>query len=177
MAAPQFVPSSPTHRPRTYQSPPRRQGAWNLHRPGELATGQPDADAGRMGAPGPDQGYVIKLLPVLRSKLELVIGEQLAAVERGAVAVALKRAALFGRGPMAEDLEVAYTVWGYLDPQAPADLVDDRRTRVEGVHHTAAHYPELRAVADAVPDSVLARSLPEVEAGYRSDWRRQLVLD
>ena len=98
------------------------------------------------------------------------------AIKRGAVAIALKRASLFGRGPMAEDLEVAYTLWGFLDPQAPAELVDERRRRFEGVHHTAAHYPELRALADAVPSSVLALGHDEIASAYRSDWRAQLDL-
>ena len=138
--------------------------------------GQPDADAGRMGAPGPDSGFVLKRLPVLRHKLVLTVGEEEAAVERGAVAIALKRASLFGRGPMAEDLEVAYTLWGFLDPQAPAELVDERRRRFEGVHHTAAHYPDLRALADAVPSSVLALGHDEIASAYRSDWRAQLDL-
>ena len=176
MAAPPFVPASPTHQPRHYQSPPRRDDQWHLDRPGDLLSGQPDLDAGRMGAPGPDQGYVLKLLPVLRSKLQLTAGEQVAAVERGAVAVALKRASLFGRAPVIHDLRVAYLVWGYLDPQAPGELVDERRSRFEGVHHTAAHYPELRAVADAVPASVLRLTPAEVENAYRTDWRSQLLL-
>jgi hypothetical protein len=176
MAAPPFVPASPTHHPRRYQSPPRRDDEWWLDRPGDLPAGQPDVDAGRMGAPGPDQGYVLKLLPVLRSKLHLQAGEQLAAVERGAVAVALKRASLFGRAPVIHDLRVAYTVWGFLDPDAPGELVDERRRRFEGVHHTAAHYAELRAVADAVPAAVLRGTPGEVENAYRSDWRSQLEL-
>ncbi len=177
MAAPKFAPVPPTHHPRDYQSPPRRFDEWTFeHRPAELTTGQPDPDKGRMGAPGPDQGYVLKLMPLMRSKLHLTIGEQQAAVERGAAAVALKRASLFGRAPVVHDLTVALTIWGFLDPQAPVELVDERRRRFEGVHHTAAHYPELRAIADAVPSEVLRRTPAEVEAAYRADWASQLDL-
>lgn len=96
MAAPRFVPTSPTHQPRSYRSPLRLRGAWMPDRPAEIPMGQPDADAGRMGAPGPDSGFVLKLLPVLRHKLVLTVGEEEAAVERGAVAIALKRASLIG---------------------------------------------------------------------------------
>lgn len=176
MSAPQFVPVAPTHQPRDYESPPRRDDTWFLDRPGDLETGQPDPDAGRMGAPGPDQGYVLKLLPILREELHLTAGEDLRAVERGAVAVALKRASLFGRAPLIHDLRAAYTVWGYLDANAPQELIDERRTRFEGVHHVAAHYPELRAIPDAVPAATLRRSHGEILEAYRADWRSLLSL-
>ena len=178
MAAPEFVPTRPTDRPRAYASPPRRDDDWQADRPGELITegGQPSADAGRMGAPGPDQGYVHKLLPVLRDQLKLAEGEARADVEAGAIAVALKRASLFGRAPVIHDLRVAYTVWGFLDPTAPQDLVAERRRRFEGVHLTAHHYPELRAVADAVPEATLRLGPAEAASAHASDWRNLLAL-
>ena len=147
-------------------------------RPGELVTsgGQPDSDAGRMGAPGPDQGYLLSLLPLLRSEVKVQGAEQIADAEAGAVAVALKRASLFGRAPMVHDLRVAYTVWGFLDAAAPKDLVAERTTRFEGVHLTAHHYPELRAVADAVPESTLRLSPAEAAARHAADWRSLLSL-
>ncbi len=145
-------------------------------RPGELEDGHPDRDAGRMGSQGPDQGYVLKLIPLLRDELHLSKGEHLDAVERGVVAIALKRASLFGRAPVIHDVRIAYTVWGFLDAEAPAELVEERRKRFEGVHHIAAHYPERRSLADAVPVEVLRRSPGEVLEAYRSDWRSQLRL-
>ena len=174
MAAPKFVPVDPTHHPRDYESPPRREEPWVLDRPAEREAGHPDRDAGRMGAQGPDQGYVLKLVPLLRDELHLSQREELAAVERGIVTVALKRASLFGRAPLIHDVRVAYTVWGFLDPDAPQELVAERRKRFEGVHHIAPHYAERRALADAVPADVLVQSPDEVLAGYRSDWRAQL---
>lgn len=178
MAAPEFVPTRPTDRPRAYASPPRRDDEWVPGRPGELVTegGQPAVDAGRMGAPGPDQGYVLKLLPVLRDQLQLATGEARADVEAGCVAVALKRASLYGRAPVIHDLKVAYTVWGYLDASAPVELVAERRRRFEGVHLTAHHYPELRAVADAVPEATLRRTPDDVAAAHAADWRSLLAL-
>ena len=178
MAAPEFVPLRPNDQPRAYASPPRRPDEWRPVRPGELVTagGQPDADAGRMGAPGPDQGYVLKLLPLLRDELHLTEGEALADAEAGAVAVALKRASLFGRAPMVHDLRVAYTVWGFLDAVADPELVAARRERFEGVHLVAHHYPELRAVVDAVPAETLRMTPIEVAAAHAGDWQALLAL-
>ncbi len=178
MAAPDFVPLKPNDRVRNYSSPPGRDDAWHPDRPAELVTngGQPDSDAGRMGAPGPDQGYLLSLVPLLRSELHLRGTEQLADAEAGGVAVALKRASLFGRAPVVHDLRVAYTVWGFLDAAAPAELVAERTTRFEGVHLTAHHYPELRAVADAVPEATLRLSPAEAAQQHAADWRSLLSL-
>lgn len=145
-------------------------------RPAELEEGHPDRDAGRMGAHGPDQGYVLKLLPLFRDELHLAPREELAAVERGIITVALKRASMFRRAPVIHDVRVAYTVWGFLDPEAPQELVSERRRRFEGAHHIAAHYAERRALADAVPADVLLQTPDEALAGYRRDWRSQLGL-
>ena len=178
MAAPEFVPLKPTHRARSYASPPRRWDEWLPTRPGELVTsgGQPDADAGRMGAQGPDQGYLLTLLPLLRDDLHLAEREDVADVETGGTAIALKRASLLGRAPVIHDLRVAYTVWGFLDPSAPSELITQRRRRFEGVHHLAHHYPELRAVADAVPESTLRLAPAEVTERHRADWASLLTL-
>jgi hypothetical protein len=179
MAAPEFVPLKPNDKPRSYQSPPRRDDdEWIPARPGELVTtgGQPDVDAGRMGAPGPDQGYLLKLVPLLRDELRLADGEHRADVEAGGVAIALKRASLFGRAPVVHDLRIAYTVWGFLDGGAPSELVAERTARFQGVHHTAHHYPELRAVADAVPEATLRLAPAEVASRHAADWRSLLSL-
>jgi len=178
MAAPEFVPTKPTDRPRAYASPPRRDDEWVPARPGELVTqgGQPDPDAGRMGAPGPDQGYLLKLVPLLRDELVLADGEDRRDAEAGGVAIALKRASLFGRAPIVHDLRVAYTVWGLLSSDAPAELVAERRARFEGVRLTAHHYPELRAVVDAVPEATLRLAPAEVASRHAADWRSLLSL-
>src|SRR4051812_9624926 len=152
MAAPEFVPLKPNDRPRTYASPPRRDDEWLAARPGEVVNeGQPDVDAGRMGAPGPDQGYVLKLVPLLRDQLHLAEREVLADAEAGGVAIALKRASLFGRAPVIHDLRVAYTVWGLLDAAAAPELVDERRRRFEGIPLAIPHHPEPPARADPLP--------------------------
>ncbi len=176
MAAPEFVPIKPNQQPRVYRSPDRLRGDWVAERPGDLRSGQPDPDAGRMGAPGPDQGFALKLLPVLRDELVLFDGERLADVEAGAVAVALKRASLFSRAPVIHDLRVAYAVWGFLDADAAPELVAERTGRFEGVHLTAHHYPELRAVVDAVPAATLRLTPAEVAERHRADWASLLEL-
>lgn len=177
MAAPEFVPTQTTHHPRDYSSPRWRVHTWPPG-PADLvsAGGQPSVDAGRMGAPGPDQGYVLKLVPFLRSKLQLATDELLADAEAGGVVVALKRASLFSRAPVIHDLTVAYTVWGLLDAAAPAELVAERVRRFEGVRLAGHHYPELRAVADAVPATTLRLTPAEATERHRSDWRSLLAL-
>ena len=47
---------------------------------------------------------------------------------------------------------------------------------VEGVRLTAHHYPELRAVADAVPEATLRLTPAEVASRHAADWRSLLAL-
>ena len=172
MAAPEFVPTKATEVVRAYASPPRRPDSWMPERPGDLSgEGQPRGD--QYGAPGPDQGYVLRLVSQFAGKLHLASGERADDVDAGAVAVALKRAALFGRAPVVHDLRVAYTVWGYLDVSAPAELVDARKKLFAGVAHPH-HHAELRRVADSVPDATLRLTPEQVAERYLSDWHALL---
>ena len=90
----------------------------------------------------------------------------------GAVAVALKRASLFGRAPVVHDLTVALTIWGFL-AAAPTDLVDLRRHLFEEVWHPH-HYGELRRIVDLVPAAALRQTPAEVTAAHRADFRTLL---
>ena len=101
MAAPAFVPTDPTETVRKYSSPPRRPGAWKADRPGDLAEGQPRG--ARLGTQGPDQGYVYKLLGLFDDRLHLGAVNRDDAVA-GCCAIAMRRSALFGRGPVVHDL-------------------------------------------------------------------------
>jgi len=167
MAAPEFVPTKATEVVRAYASPPRRPDSWKPERPGDLTgEGQPRGD--RYGAPGPDQGYVLRLVSHFEGKL-YANGEQHDDVNAGAVAVALKRASLFGRAPVVHDLRVAYTVWGFLDVAAPAALVELRKRLFAGVAHPH-HHAELRRVADSVPDATLLLTPAQVAEQYAADW-------
>lgn len=151
---------------------------WAPVRPGDFSDrdAQPDVDAGRVGAPGPDQGYALKLVGLLRDELQLAEGEDLRDAETAIVAIACKRAALFGRAPVIHDLRIAASVWGLLDVVAPAELVAERTKRFESIRHTAHHYPELRAVVDAVPAETLRMTPDEVTAARARDWRSLLAL-
>ncbi|MCU1499935.1 MAG: hypothetical protein JWM47_3888 [Acidimicrobiales bacterium] len=178
MAAPEFVPTKPTEKARTYTSPPRYVDRWLAVRPGDIVHngGQPDPDSGRMGVPGPDQGYLLKLAPLLRPEVRLAEGELLADAEAGAVAIALKRGYAFRRAPVLDDLRLAYVVWGFLDDAAAPDLLAERRRRFEGVRLTAHHYVELRALVDTVPTATVRLSLAAASEAHAADWRSLLAL-
>ena len=165
MAAPEFVPRRPTDAPRTYSSPPRRPESWETDRPAEVVDhGQPRGDM--MGNQGPDQGYVYRLVHQFDDRLLLQAGEDREDVVAGCVAVALKRASLFGRAPVVHDLTVAFTVWGFLDPHPDPDLVERRLTMFEEVRNPH-HYLEQRAIADAVPESVMRMTPAALADAYR----------
>ena len=129
-----------------------------------------------MGVPGPDQGYVLKIVGRLRGEIRLTPGELLADAESVGVAVALKRASIFGRAPILADLRVAYTVWGMFDAQPPAELLAVRVARFEGMRHVAHHYPLLRALVNAVPAETLRLDPVSATEAYRRDWRSLLAL-
>jgi hypothetical protein len=181
MAAPEHVPVDRNRPVRAYESPPRRPEPWKPDRPAEVVSqGQPRGD--RLGHQGPDQGYALRLarnqgyaLRLARTfegKLELTSGEHERDALAGAVAIALKRASLFGRAPVVHDLTVALTVWGFLR-DAPEELVAARKELFEEVWHPH-HYAELRCIVDLVPEETLRMSLAEVEQVQRTDWRRLL---
>lgn len=165
MAAPEYVPVKPMDDVRAYESPPRRPDSWWATRPGDLEAGQPSGD--RLGKQGPDQGYALKLAyEVFAPQLHLGDVELDDAVA-GCVAIALKRASLFGRAPIAHDLRLAFTLWGFLDASPPGDLVALRRRRFASVSHPH-HYGDARAIVDAVPESTLRRSHTEIRV---DEWR------
>ena len=174
MAAPEFVPTPARHVARSYSSPPWRAGGWTAERPGELRGGQPLGE--QLGNPGPDQGYALTLTERFRGKLALTDGEHEADALTGAAAIAMKRAALFGRAPVIHDVRVGLTVWGFLDVGAPAELVETRKQWFSEIHHTAHHYPELRRVVDAVPEHVLRQPHGTIAAQQSADWRSVLDL-
>ena len=175
MAAPEYVPVDRTRLVRAYESPPRRPDPWLADRPGDLQGGQPRGD--RVGYQGPDQGYVLTLARRFEGKLTLRPGEHERDALAGAVAVALKRASLFGRAPIVHDLTVALTIWGYLgEVPPPAELIELRRRMFEEVWHPH-RYAEQRAIADAVPEAVLRQTPQQVADAHRRDWRSLLDLE
>jgi hypothetical protein len=138
---------------------------WFATRPGEVWLEGPPTGK-RFGAPGPDQGYGVKLARLFEDRLRLVPPEQADGVVSGCSAVGDKRAARFGRAPVIHDFELAFTVWGFLG-EAPAGLVEFRKP----LFLAAAHdYWAQRAIADAVPDETLQLTAADV-AGRLSEWR------
>jgi hypothetical protein len=172
MAAPDYVPTPSDDKARVYTSPPWRPDSWMADRPAELDGPQPQGP--RLGNPGPDQGYAIKLANQFRGKLVLTPGEHEDDALAGCLAIAMRRAASFGRAPMVHDLTVPLTLWGFL-AEPPADLVAVRRQVFAGVASTH-HYTERRDLVDGVPEDVLRMSPAEVAALVSSDPRRVVEL-
>jgi hypothetical protein len=174
MAAPPYVPKRAVRTLRTYTSPPRRPGSWRADRPGDLAARQPTGPG--LGRPGPDQGYLLTLTDRFRGQLHLHPGEDEDDALAGATAVGLKRAAILGRAPVIHDLTVGLTVWGFLDPAADKALVDLRHPMFAGCSHPH-HEAQRRAIAAAVPSSVLAQPHETIYEQYRDGWSQVIRVD
>jgi len=171
VAAPEFVPVDRNQPVRGYESPPRRPESWRPDRPGEVVhDGQPRGE--RLGNQGPDQGYMLSLARRSEEKLTLTPGEHEKDALAGAVAIALKRASLYGRAPVVHDLTIALTIWGFLG-DAPDDLVELRSSLFEEVWHPH-HYSELRQLVDLVPEATLRMTPAQVTEAHRADWRALL---
>lgn len=140
---------------------------WTAVRPGELVEvrpsrgAQPVATRRGRGSPGPDAGYAMRLAERVAERIVLAKGEHAEDVLAGAVAIAMRRAAIFGRAPVRADLEVALGLFGFLG-EAPAELVARRRTLFAGVDHDEW---ARRVLVDAVEEADLRRSPAEVAAG------------
>ena len=171
MSAPRFVPVPPADRPRTYESPEHIPDHWTQTRPAEVVR-QPKAP--RFGYQGPDQGYALLLAERFRDRVELQPGEDIEDAIQGCLGVALRRASLFGRAPTIHDLTIAFTIWGFLDPSPPPELLAQRRSMFEGVRSTDHHYREWRAVADSAPEATLRLSHQHVLDAYPARWRELL---
>ncbi|MDQ3569019.1 MAG: hypothetical protein M3396_00030 [Actinomycetota bacterium] len=165
MAQPDYVPLSSVDRvrPSARLPPPRR---WFQDRPAEVGKpGQPMG--GRFGVPGPDQGYGMLMAEQFEDRLELAEGERAEDAISGCVGVGLRRAALYGRAPTKADMELAFTVWGFLG-DAPAELVELRKPFFQGA---AKAYLDLRAIVDRVAESALRLSPAQARELLISDWR------
>jgi hypothetical protein len=168
MAAPEYVPVKATDRPRSYESPDHVPDPWLADRPGDLeALQQPE---GRYhGDPGPDQGFALVLAKRFHDRLHLTENEHADDAVAGCVAVAMRRASLFRRAPVIHDLDLAFTVWGFLDPSAPSELVEFRRPLFQSVA-LPIHYLGQRAIAAQVPEDTLKMTPDAVRAAYPARW-------
>lgn len=141
---------------------------WRPRRPADLPAGRRETVRGG-GVPGPDQGYALHLAERLAGRLELGPGEHAEDALAAAVAVALRRAALFGRAPVSGDVELALELFGCLSG-APEDLAAYRRATLSGAAHD---YAAQRAIAASVPEETL-RSTPAAVRAGRDHWRELL---
>ena len=148
----------------------RTPSQWRAERVADLRTpGQPRGQD--LGVPGPDQGYALLLAERL-FKDRLVLTPGISAVDAivGAAAVAGARAALFGRAPVAPDVETALVLFGFLG-DAPDDLVAWRTPLFQAASH---HYELQRRIVEAVPEPTL-RLTPEQVHAQLANWRSMVV--
>jgi len=169
MSAPKFAPTPVLDEVRTYSSPEVVPAAWLNNRPTDIEGFQPSGE--RLGYQGPDQGYGLTLANRMRDRLKLVGGVSADDAVRGCLNIALRRASMFGRAPVIHDLTIAFTMWGFLDTDPPADLVARRLELFDGVGHVH-HYKEGRAIVDMVPESTLRLTPAQVTVQYRTGWRQ-----
>lgn len=174
MGAPTYIVENPVQPARSYTSAPRVPDQWKPGRPGELNGPQPWGD--RLGTPGPDTGYALKLVAGCVDQLTLSPGEQRDDVASGIAAVAAKRAASYGRAPVRHDLDVAVTIWGFANPSADPELVELRRRTFEGVADPH-HYEARRSLVDLVPERALRQTPQAVAEAHAADWRSLFDLD
>lgn len=168
MAQPEFVPVHTADRVRAAERLPVHAG-WRQARPAELLA--PEVPTGpRFGSPGPDQGYGLTLAAHFVDRLELAADEHSEDAVAGCLGVGLRRASLFGRAPVIHDLDLAFTLFGYLGG-APADLVAYRVPLLRGAAHS---YWVQRDVVDKVADSTLRLTPTQVRTAL-GDWRSLLA--
>jgi len=131
-------------------------GAWVPHRPAESRPTPHAQHLAGLGIPGPDQGYALELARRFDDRLVLEPGEHASDVLAGAVAIALRRAALFGRAPVAADVELPLRLFKYIvDDEGTwpsSQLVEWRREHFAGA---ARDYWRRRALADSIAESTL----------------------
>ena len=164
MAAPGYVPPSYADQPRSsLPLPPSRR--WTASRPADLRGAQPLGPG--LGSPGPDQGYAYRLARNFEDRLPRHEGEHKEDIVAGTVAIALRRASLFGRAPVVHDLELAFGLFAFLDDSVAGDLVEWRQKAFRGASHD---YGVQRAIADRIPEATLRLKPADVQA-RRKDWR------
>ena len=142
-------------RPRSVPEPgPAR--SWRPDRPGEV-DGPDRPSGGAFGHPGPDTGYVLKILGA--SGIDL--GDRPKATSAVLTTLAGARASHFGRAPVIGDLRVAAALLG-LDAGGSDARLDDI------LDHAAHEHTKGRSFLASVPIEVLAGDVDGAAAYARS---------
>jgi hypothetical protein len=169
MTQPKFAPIVESSEVRDAMRMPTPE-PWVAHRPGDYFAAPGASRPPNTGICGPDQGYALHLAERFESRLRLVGHEHSQDVLSGAVAIAMKRASVFGRAPVSADIEIALRLYGFLGG-AVDDQIAARGRAFAGSHHD---YWQQRDLADFVPESTL-RMTPAAVAGELasnpSSWR------
>ena len=169
MSAPRVAPVSPEKEVTAYEGPDHVPSSWVPGRKAEIEGFQPSGS--RLGYQGPDQGYALTIANRFRDRIKAGNGVTVEDAIRGTVAIALRRASIYGRGPVVHDVMLALSIWGWLDANVPADLAKRRRELFEGVGNVIHHYAEARDVADLVPDSTLRLDAESASRRMPGEWR------
>ena len=172
MAVDPYVPTRPEDAPRRSIAIPAAAG-WRAARPGDIdpAVG-PGCKGVLFGTPGPDSGYALTLAERFHDRITAVPPETVHDAETISAQVAMRRGGFFGRAPVAADVELGLTLFGWLG-DAPADLVEWRRLAVAGIGHD---YPRRIRLVEAIPESVLLQRPDQIRERL-SDWRHLLGLE
>jgi hypothetical protein len=169
MAVDPYVPTRPEDAPRRSVAIPPAAG-WQAVRPGDI---DPEVGPGckgvLFGSPGPDSGYALTLAERFHDQITAVFPETIHDAEYLAAHVAMRRGGVFGRAPVRADLELSFTLFGWLG-DAPADLVEWRRKAVAGVAHD---YARRVSLVEAIPEWVLRQTPDQVRARL-AEWRHLL---
>jgi len=167
MTQPKFVPIQAEDQVReSYRLEAPRP--WIADRPSDYRPGVVPRGRG-FGSQGPDQGYALHLARHFEERLQLSDGESPEDAAAAAVGIALRRASLFGRAPSAPDLELGFTLIGYLG-EPPAELVEWRTSTLSGFAHNQR---DEREVLDQIPESTLRLGAAAVREQLGS-WRQLL---
>lgn len=135
---------------------------WSPRRPGELGSPEEVPWGGMFGTPGPDTGYVLKLLR--EEELELAPGESRADAVMALASLAGARASAVGRAPTGEDVRVAMTLLGFDDSMASHIREGLAERRPHWVANVAHDSKKLYELVGAVDVAVLRTSPQEVAA-------------
>ncbi len=134
--------------------PPSR--SWKADRPGDLGAMQPKGAL--LGSPGPNVGYALRLANRVRDRMTLEPHEEADDAIAVVAAIAMKRAATFGRAPTVNDVDFAMELLGYRG-DAPEDV---RSWRPDVIRAAAHDYTVRRAVVDTVSTGLLRLPISEL---------------